>query len=109
MYLIDTNVWVELLLEQDRSQQVRSFFEAVSPDQLAISEFSIYSVGIILTRLKKDEVFGDFLSDILDDTDITVVRLDADGLKKPFRFARSSTWILTTLISMPRLFSPVVS
>ena len=52
MFLIDTNVWLELLLEQENSNQVRAFLESVDADQLAISEFSLYSIGIILTRLK---------------------------------------------------------
>lgn len=88
MFLIDTNVWIEVLLEQEKSSQVRAFFEAVDADQLAISEFSIYSIGIILTRLKKDEIFQDFLSDTIEDSGIRVVRLDAAGLKQALAFGR---------------------
>lgn len=57
MFLIDTNVWLELLLEQTQAEEVRQFFQRVEASLLAISEFSLYSIGIILTRLKKDEVF----------------------------------------------------
>lgn len=88
MYLIDTNVWIEVLLEQEKSAQVKAFFEAVDADQLAITEFSIYSIGIILTRLKKDEIFQDFLSDTIEDSGIRAVRLDAGGLKQALAFRR---------------------
>jgi predicted nucleic acid-binding protein len=88
VFLIDTNVWIEVLLEQEKSPQVKVFFEAVDADQLAISEFSIYSIGIILTRLKKDEVFRDFLSDTIEDSGITVVRLDAAGLMQALTLRR---------------------
>jgi uncharacterized protein len=52
VYLIDTNIWIELLLEQERSEQVRHLFNTVDADQLAITEFSVYSIGIILARLR---------------------------------------------------------
>jgi len=29
MYLIDTNVWVELLLEQQRAKEVKKFFQEI--------------------------------------------------------------------------------
>ena len=29
MYLIDTNVWVELLLEQQRAKEVKRFFQEI--------------------------------------------------------------------------------
>ena len=68
MYLVDTNVWLELLLEQNKAQEVRKFFQMTESHLLSITEFSIYSIGIILTRLKKDVIFEDFLSDTLEDS-----------------------------------------
>jgi len=50
MYLIDTNVWLELLLKQDKYIDVQQLFEKIEASYLAISEFSIYSIGIILTK-----------------------------------------------------------
>jgi len=52
MFLIDTNVWLELLLQQDRAGEVSSFFQAVDATSLAITDFTLYSIGIILTKLK---------------------------------------------------------
>jgi PIN domain nuclease of toxin-antitoxin system len=60
VFLIDTNVWLELLLEQENSNQVRAFLQRIDADQLAISDFSIYSIGIILTRLNKTKSFKTF-------------------------------------------------
>jgi uncharacterized protein len=50
MFLIDTNVWLELLLEQEKADQVRAFFQRIDAALLSISEFSLYSIGIILIR-----------------------------------------------------------
>ena len=57
MYLIDSNIWLELLLDQKKAGEVKLFFERVKIDDIHISEFSIYSIGIILSRYKKTSVF----------------------------------------------------
>ncbi|MCL6642856.1 MAG: PIN domain-containing protein, partial [Candidatus Bipolaricaulota bacterium] len=82
MFLIDTNVWLELLLEQEKSEEVRRFFENVEAQFLAITDFSLYSIGIILTRLKKDDVFEDFLGDTLGEEGIAQIRLGRRDLQK---------------------------
>jgi len=82
MFLLDTNVWLELLLEQEKADQVRNMLEAEETWRLALTDFSLHSLGVILTRLNKDELFLDFLSDTLDDSAIPVIRLDTAGLKE---------------------------
>ena len=82
MFLVDTNVWLELLLEQARGEEVRQFSQRVEARFLAISEFSLYSIGVILTRLKKDEVLKDFLSDTIEDSRVMRIRLDMEDLKQ---------------------------
>ena len=77
MYLVDTNVWLELFLGQEKAAEVRRFFQQVEARLIAITEFSLYSIGVILTRLKKDEVFVDFLSDTVEDSGVMRIRLDA--------------------------------
>jgi uncharacterized protein len=67
MYLVDSNVWLELLLEQERADDVRLFFQEVEARYLSLTEFSLYSIGIILTRLDKEAIFEEFLSDTVED------------------------------------------
>jgi hypothetical protein len=81
MFLVDTNVWLELLLGQQKSGEVHEFLSAWSASELAITDFSLYSIGIILTRLKKDAAFGNFLADTLDEGGVRLLRLDPEGLK----------------------------
>jgi predicted nucleic acid-binding protein len=82
MFLVDTNVWLELLLEQQKAREVRQFLERHEAVELAITEFSLYSIGIILTRLKKDELFADFLADTLEGSGLLLIRLDVRGLNE---------------------------
>lgn len=81
MFLIDTNVWLEILLEQERAAEARQLLQSVEAILLAISEFSLYSIGIILTRLEKDELFEEFLMDTIEDSGVAKARLDTADLR----------------------------
>ena len=82
MYLIDTNIWLELLLEQEKEEEVRRFFQSVEARLLSISDFSLYSIGIILTKLKKYDVFIDFISDTIEDSGVMRICLSPIDLKQ---------------------------
>jgi len=75
MYLLDTCVWLEALLGQEKADEVRAFLGGARPQELAITDFSLYSIALYLTRAKKDEVFADFLSDTVERSGVRVVRL----------------------------------
>ncbi len=83
MYLVDTNVWLELLLEQEKAAQVRQFLQATEARFLWLTEFSLYSIGVILIRLRKDDLFEDFVSDTIDDSGVKRIRLDTSELRQP--------------------------
>lgn len=82
MYLIDTNIWLELLLAQEKEEEVRRFFQSVEAHLLSISDFSLYSIGIILTKLKKHDVFIDFISDTIEDSGVMRICLSHIDLKQ---------------------------
>jgi len=81
-YLIDSNVWLELLFEQERADDVRRFLETEPMAQMAISEFSVYSIGIALTRSGLEDAFVRFVSDTLEGTALVRIRLDTADLKE---------------------------
>lgn len=86
MYLVDTNVWLELLLEQQRAADVRQFLESVDAGQLSMTEFALNSIGLITTRLRKQDVFEAFVSDILEDSAVRRICLSAIDLKGVLTF-----------------------
>ena len=81
-YLLDSNVWLELLFEQERAEDVRRFLETEPMAQLAISEFSVYSIGIALSRNGLEDAFVQFISDTLEGTALGRIRLDTANLKE---------------------------
>jgi len=53
MYLIDTNVWLERLLYQERSEEVGRFLSQVSSEHLYVMDSAFHSIGVILRKLNQ--------------------------------------------------------
>jgi len=79
--LLDTNIWLELLLDQEKAGQVRALLEKTPPDRLHVTDFSVHSVGVILTRLRRLATLARFFEDLLGDPAARVVRLQREELR----------------------------
>lgn len=75
MLLIDTNIWLEQLLDQERAPEVADFLNRIPSNRMYITDFSYHSIGVITTRLKKPEVLGIFTRDVLLESGVTLIRL----------------------------------
>ena len=89
-YLLDSNIFLELLLEQERAGEVRAFLERVEPESLCISDFSLYSIGIILLRSNLHEVFERFAEDLLIGGDVCVLRAAPEDMPLIAQAAKKS-------------------
>lgn len=78
MYLIDTNIFLEILLKQKRKEKCKKFLNA-NLGQLHISDFSLHSIGVILFRKRKVTVFQKFIDDSMPNTKL--LSLPADRYK----------------------------
>ncbi|MFA7236214.1 MAG: hypothetical protein WC058_05050 [Phycisphaeraceae bacterium] len=78
--LIDTNIFVELLLQQDRAAEVRTFFAQMDLAALNVTDFSIHSVQSLAAEL----------------FDLRVVSFDADFDRAP-RGRKTTAQILADL------------
>jgi len=67
MFLVDTNVFPEVLLRQDKKEDCKSFLEKNIRD-LNITDFSLHSIGVILFRYGKEDVFQKFVEDVIPNT-----------------------------------------
>ncbi|MBN1927183.1 MAG: type II toxin-antitoxin system VapC family toxin [Prolixibacteraceae bacterium] len=79
-YLVDTNVWLERLLDQDKSNIVKRFFDIISPESIYVSDFAMHSIGVILSRLNKLDVLSRFIEDLFSNGRIEQLSLDAKEL-----------------------------
>lgn len=63
-YLVDTNIFLEVLLNQEKKEKCKKFLEEHA-DKIYISDFTLHSIGIILFRYSKADIFEKFAEDIL--------------------------------------------
>lgn len=75
MYLVDTNLILEVLLRQAKAEEVKRFLEHAPPEQLFLTEFSLYSLGVLLIRRNLHDIFLRTAEDLLFTGRITLLRL----------------------------------
>ena len=74
MHLLDTNIFLEILLKQKKSEKCKNFLKT-HINNIFISDFSLHSIGVILFRHNKHKIYEDFIRDIL--SQIRILNLPA--------------------------------
>ena len=64
MFLVDTNIFLEILLEQEKKEKCKQFLQD-NADMLCMTDFSLHSIGVILFRFGKEKDFQKFIRDVL--------------------------------------------
>jgi hypothetical protein len=54
MSLVDSNMWLERLMDQARSEGVGRFIDYIPSEKLFIADFAFHSIGVIIGKLKID-------------------------------------------------------
>ena len=81
MFLVDSNIFLEGLLEQEQSSKVQSFLEKTNVNDLYITNFSLHSIGVLLTRVKKINLLHRFINDVVLNR-IEVLLINPEDLNK---------------------------
>ena len=63
-FLVDTNVFLEILLSQDKKEHCKIFLNN-NIGILNITDFSFHSIGVILFRYAKEDIFQKFIEDVM--------------------------------------------
>jgi len=82
VYLVDTNVWLERLLDQSRSEEVSRFLEQTPTDRLFVTDFALHSIGVVLRRLDRFEAFGRFVQDVFIEGAVGLTRLGPEDMQR---------------------------
>lgn len=75
-YLVDTSVWLETLLGQQRADEAARFLKVSGPADIGITDFALFSICLQLLRNAKPTVLDRFVRDLEDAA--TVVRLSPE-------------------------------
>lgn len=63
-YLIDTNIFLEILLNQEKNEICKTYLNE-SIGKICMSDFPLHSIGVILFRNKNYELYKAFINDVL--------------------------------------------
>lgn len=80
--LIDTNVILEIVLEQDHDQEARSLLSTTHRHHLFLSDFSLHSIGVILFRRNQPDAFLDFCSDMVEPGRLAIIGLSVQHMNR---------------------------
>jgi len=75
MYLIDTCIFLEILLDQKRASDCEKLIEKIRKGSIKgfLSSFSLHSIEVILSRFRKISALEMFLEDILTLTNLEII------------------------------------
>lgn len=81
-YLLDTNIWLERLLDQDRADEVKQLLDAVPSDRLLVTDFSFHSIGVILLRLGLPDALLNFTNDLFASGSVRLLNLESTDMER---------------------------
>ena len=82
MYLLDTNIFLELLLDQKEAGSVRALLSTKNPEEMGISDLAFHSIGIILYQKNAAPLFSDFVRDLFGEGGIPILALGSEDMKR---------------------------
>jgi len=82
MYLVDTNIWLERLLDQTRANEVRQFLDNVPSEHLFITDFYFHSIGVVLHKLKRMDTLLSLVKDAFIDGAVILLHLSPEDSQR---------------------------
>lgn len=74
--VIDSGVFLEVLLAQERAHLARTAIEQ-RQNRLIVTDFSLHAIGLVLLRNKKKELFKEFFEDVAPRLDLISLPIDS--------------------------------
>lgn len=67
MYLIDTNIFLEILLEQEKCEECEALINKINQSEALfyVSSFTMQSIEVIMIRNYKSDQLAEFLRDVI--------------------------------------------
>jgi hypothetical protein len=78
--LLDTNIFLEIILEQERAADAKNLLSKINEHNFFISHYSLHSIGTLLFYKKKFDTFQVFIQEILIDAGVELLSLSIEEL-----------------------------
>ncbi len=79
--LIDTNIFLEALLEQEKAEEAKSLLSNIENYEFYISDFSLHSIGVLLFYKNQYDIFEQFIIDMIYNAGIILKSLNIEDMK----------------------------
>jgi len=76
MYLLDTNIILEILLDQDHAEEAVMLLENAPDGSLFISDFSLHSIGVVLFSRKLQNTYLEIVRDLFKNLGVTLTTVE---------------------------------
>jgi predicted nucleic acid-binding protein len=86
--LIDTNIVLEVILEQAKAEEARTLLAKTEEHEFFISNYSLHSIGLFLFRRKQHHVFRRFLDDMMFQAGMMVASLSVEDMASVIKAAQ---------------------
>lgn len=80
--LIDTSVFLEVFLNQEQAEAIRSLLSMVVKHDMFLSDFTLHTIGVVLFRRRQYRVFQEFVQDTFGYAGFSLLRLPADDMER---------------------------
>ena len=98
--LLDTNIFLEVILDQERAEEARTLLSKVEEHEFFLSDYSLHSIGLLLFRRGQHEIFRQFLIDMILEAGVTIIASQPRKWKALSKWPSGSALTLTMLINM---------
>lgn len=82
MYLIDTNILLEIFLQRERSPEAKRFLRIIPFSNIYVTDLTIYSIGLSLFKANLPDTYLTFLNDLFTNGEVWRVELMMDNMPK---------------------------
>jgi len=79
--LIDTNIFLEIVLDQEKAMEAKALLAEVEEQEFFVSDYCLHSIGLLLFRRKQYDIFRQFVTDMILNAGIRIVSLLAEDLE----------------------------
>ena len=86
--LIDTNIFLEIILAQKKALEARSLLERTKDHEFFITDYSLHSIGLLLFRLGRHQSFQDFLEDMVIRAGTSLISLRVEDMSSVIQAAQ---------------------
>ncbi len=86
--LLDTNIFLEIILDQEKSAEAKSLLLLNGNINFYISDFALHSIGLLLFQRHQHIAFEQFVDDVILNGGISALTLSVQDLKSVIEASR---------------------